>query len=105
MLDGQHEYTITDKRNKKGHRVLRLFYSEAEFWNSKLRGTELLKMVDNGDGVKLSKASKKMNYSKLSELRLLLTFAKSTDKNKVERESKYEIYSETFDNNNFVVTI
>ena len=93
MLDGQHEYTITDSKNKKGHRVVTLFYSEAEFWRYDLRGTQLLKMVDNGNGVKLSKASKKMDYSQLAELRLLLSFSKSTDENPIERESSYEIYS------------
>jgi hypothetical protein len=93
MLDGQHEYTITESTNKKGHRVLTLFYSEAEFWRVDLRGTELLKMVDTGNNVKFSKLSKKMDYSQLAELRLLLSFSKSTDKNPIERESTYEIYS------------
>ena len=92
MLDGQHEYTITNSKNKKGHRVTTLFYSEAEFWKYDLRGTELLKMVDDGNGVKLSKAPKKMDYSQLAELRLLLSFSKSTDENPIERESSYEIY-------------
>ena len=93
MLDGQHEYTITDSKNKKGNRITTLFYSDSEFWKFDLRGTELLKMVDNGNGVKLSKASKKMDYSELAELRLLLSFSKSTDENPIERESNYEIYS------------
>jgi hypothetical protein len=93
MLDGQHEYTITDTRNKKGHRVITLFYSEAEFWSFDLRGTQLLKMVDDGNGVKLSKVSKKMDYSQLAELRLLLTFSKATHENPIERESNYEIYT------------
>jgi hypothetical protein len=92
MLDGQHEYTITDSKNKKGHRVVTLFYSEAEFWRYDLRGTQLLKMVDDGNGVKLSKASKKMDYSQLAELSLLFSFSKSTDENPIERESRYEIY-------------
>jgi hypothetical protein len=105
MLDGQHEYTITETTNKKGHRVLTLFYSEAEFWRYDLRGTELLKMVDNGDGVKLSKISKKMDYSQLAELRLLLMFSKATDENPIERESSYEIYEQTSDNNSCALKI
>ena len=59
LLDGQHEYTIKESTNKKCHRILRLFYSDAEFWRYDLRGTEILKMVDTGDDVRLSKVSKK----------------------------------------------
>jgi hypothetical protein len=105
MLDGQHEYTITDSKNKKGNRIITLFYSDAEFWRIDLRGSKLLKMVDDGNGVKLSKASKKMDYSQLAELRLLLMFSKSTDKNPIERESSYEIYEQTSDNNNCALKI
>ena len=93
LLDGQHEYVIKESTNKKGNRIIKLFYSEAEFWRYDLRGTEILKMVDNGNGVKLSKGGKKMDYSQLAELRLLLSFAKATDANPIERESNYEIYS------------
>lgn len=93
LLDGQHEYTIKESTNKKGHRILRLFYSEAEFWRYDLRGTEILKMVDDGNGIKLSKASRKMDYSQLAELRLLFSFAKATDANPVEREGGYQVYS------------
>jgi hypothetical protein len=92
MLDGQHEYTITESKNKKGYRVLTLFYSEAEFWRFDLRGTELLKMVDDGNGVKISKVSKKMDYGQLAELRLLLSFSKATDDNPIERKGCYEVY-------------
>lgn len=93
ILDGQHEYTIKESTNKKGHRILRLFYSEAEFWRNDLRGTEILKMVDTGDDVKLSKASRKMDYGQLAELRLLLSFAKATNENPVEREGYYQVFS------------
>jgi len=99
MLDGKHEYTITDVKNKKGDRIVTLFYSEAEFWNFDLRGTEILKMVDDGNGVKISKVSKKMDYAQLAELRLLLSFAKATDENPIERDSSYEIYEQSSDNN------
>lgn len=93
LLDGRHEYTIKESTNKKGHRILRLFYSEAEFWRYDLRGTEILKMVDTGDDVRLSKVSRKMDYGQLAELRLLLSFAKATDANPVEREGGYQVYS------------
>lgn len=93
LLDGQHEYVIKESTNKKGNRIIKLFYSEAEFWRYDLRGTEILKMVDNGNGIKLSKGGKKMDYSQLAELRLLLSFAKATDANPVEREYSYQVYS------------
>jgi hypothetical protein len=62
-------------------------------------------MVDDGNGVKLSKAPKKMDYSQLAELRLLLSFSKSTDENPIERESSYEIYEQTSDNNSCALKI
>ncbi len=105
MLDGQHEYTITETTNKKGHRVLTLFYSEANFWRMDLQGKEILRMIDNGDGVKLSKISKKMDYSQLAELRLLLMFSKATDENPIERVGCYEVYEQSSDNNTCALKI
>ena len=97
LSDGQHEYDILDSTNNKGHRVMKLFYSEAEFWNASIRGKLVLKMVDTGNGVKFSKNTKSLNYSELAEMRLLMNFAKSTDKNPAERNAKYEIYSRVED--------
>jgi hypothetical protein len=62
-------------------------------------------MVDDGNGVKLSRASKKMDYSQLAELRLLLMFSKSTDKSPIERESSYEIYEQSSDHNSCALKI
>lgn len=93
LFDGQHEYTIKESTNKNGHRILRLLYSESEFWRYDLRGTETLKMVDTGNDVRLSKTSKKMDYNQLAELRLLLSFANATDANLTEREDGYQVYS------------
>jgi hypothetical protein len=97
LLDGQFEYVIKESTSKKGYRILRLFYSDSEFWRADLRNTETLKMVDNGNGIKLSKASKKMDYGELNELRLLFSFSKATDSSPAERESSYEIYSRVED--------
>jgi hypothetical protein len=93
LSDGQHEYDILDSTNNKGHRVMKLFYSEAEFWNANIRGKMVLKMVDTGNGVRFSKNAKSLDYGELAEIRLLMNFAKSTDENPAERNGKYEIYS------------
>jgi len=50
-------------------------------------------MVDDGDGVRFSKLSKKMDYTQFGQLYLLLSISKSTDENPIERESRCEIYS------------
>ncbi len=93
LSDGQHEYDIIESTNHKGHRVLKLFYSQEDFWNPKIRGNLVLRMVDTGNGVRFSKNAKSLNYSELAEMRLLMNFAKSTDENPAERNGKYEIYS------------
>ena len=92
LLDGQHEYDIVDTHNNKGHRTLKLFYSQEEFWNANNRGKMVLKMVDTGNGVRFSKNGKSLNYGELNEMRLLMNFAKSTDENSAERNAKYEVY-------------
>ena len=93
LSDGQHEYDIMDSTNNKGHRVIKLFYSEAEFWNASIRGKMVLKMVDTGNGVRFSKNAKSFEYDELAEMHLLMNFAKSTSQNPAERNGKYEIYS------------
>ena len=100
LSDGEHEYDIIETYNKKGHRVLKLFYSQASFWNSNIRGTLSLKMVDTGNGVRFSKNVKSMDYGELAEIRLLINFNKSTSENSAERNAKYEIYSKVEDSVN-----
>ena len=97
LSDGQHEYDILDSTNNKGHRILKLFYSQEEFWNASIRGKLILKMVDTGNGVRFSKNGKSLNYSELAEMRLLMNFAKSTDENPAERNGRYEVYSRVED--------
>jgi hypothetical protein len=93
LSDGQHEYDILDSTNNKGHRVMKLFYSQEEFWNSNIRGKMALKMVDSGNGVRFSKNAKSLEYDELAEMHLLMNFSKSTSENPAERNGKYEIYS------------
>jgi hypothetical protein len=92
LSDGQHEYDIVDTYNDKGHRILKLFYSQEEFWNANNRGKMVLKMVDTGNGVRFSKNAKSLDYGELAEMRILMNFAKSTDENPAERNGKYEVY-------------
>lgn len=93
LSDGQHEYDIFESTNDKGHRILKLFHSQEDFWNARIRGKLTLKMVDTGNGVRFSKNAKSLNYSELAEMRLLMNFAKNTDENPAERNGKYEVYS------------
>lgn len=52
--------------------VYTLFRSKSLLWNGDWRGEKLLSMECNGNGVKLSQGKKKLDYSELEHLRILL---------------------------------
>lgn len=92
LCDGEHEYNIFEKENKKGHRVLVLKYSDAEFWNSSIRGKTVLTLTDTGNGIKLSKNIKSLGYDDFAEIRILMNFAKATNSNEFDRNSTYQVF-------------
>lgn len=93
--DGVHEYTITDKPTKKG-RVISLFYSEGEQWTSHTRGEFIMKLKVTGDGIKLSKNTKNLEYDELHEMRLLMNYERETDTNELNKV-KSQVYEITQD--------
>jgi hypothetical protein len=50
-----------------------LYTSKSEHWNEPYKDTIRLKLTDDGNGVKLSKSMKEMDYSELHELEVLLS--------------------------------
>lgn len=86
---GTHDYTIIVEKVKKGRR-LSLFISNGEHWSYHARNTLQLSILDHGNGVKLSKKLKELDYHEALALRLLLNFEYKTSKNPMDRLN-YEI--------------
>jgi hypothetical protein len=77
-VDGEHEYTITIEDTDDGV-LTTLYRSKSTVWSESIRGEFILSMLNTGDGVKLNKKFKKLDYSELFELRLLLNFENKCD--------------------------
>lgn len=75
-----HEYVITDSY-KDDIRTISLYYSEAEHWNSNIRGTLALYMMVDDDKVSFSKSLKlsNLNQSDLHHLRLVMGYETKTN--------------------------
>lgn len=91
MIDDQYEYDLTVQENRNGI-TYSLFYSQTDFWNQS-RGKLALKLTDDGNNFKFNKNLKVLDYGAMSQVRLLLNFAKATATNKAEIESVTNIYS------------
>lgn len=95
LNDGQHDYNIIDRKTAKGHRVLTLSHSDADYWTMHARGKMLLKMTDTGNGVRFSKNIKQLGYDDLAHMRILINFAKVTHVNLMESLGTFDIFEET----------
>lgn len=93
IVDNQYEYDILVSESKKGV-LYELITSDNEVWTSHNRGKIVATLLDTGNGVKISNAKKTMDYSDLSELRILVNFMEAIYKNRVGRESKTYVYVE-----------
>ena len=87
--DGQHEYNIVVEDTDKGEKFS-IFTSHGEQWNSHARGVLQLAMTNDGNGCTFDRKLKKMDYSELLYVRLLVNFEHQTDKHELNRE-KYRI--------------
>ncbi len=87
--DGQHEYTIVVEDTDKGEKFS-LFTSNGSQWNDHAKGELQLAMTNDGNGCTFDRKLKKMDYSELLYVRLLVNFENQTDKNQLNRE-KYRI--------------
>jgi hypothetical protein len=76
--NGMHEYNLTVIKHGEYERTISLFYSMSEEWTDDVRGEMALSMTDNGNGVKFDRKLKKLDYSELLHLRILLNFEHKT---------------------------
>jgi hypothetical protein len=84
--NGTHEYDLTVVYNDEGKEIS-LYLSNGEQWNSIVRGELMMRMTDNGNGVKFDRKLKKLDYSKFLYLRILLNFEHKTSDIMLDRES------------------
>ncbi len=89
-----HEFdlVVTKYKNKL---TLELFYSSNAIWREHVRNTSAMKIVSNGNNIKLSKKFKKLKYDEASYLRFLLNFENYIDTNNVNQIKYKVINSET----------
>jgi hypothetical protein len=53
--------------------------SHSKCWLEDVRGDEVLAAIDDGNGIKLTRKFKSLDYAEFSELLILLTFIKNFD--------------------------
>jgi hypothetical protein len=84
--NGTHEYDLTVVYNDEGKEIS-LYLSNGEQWDSIVRGELMMRMTDNGNGVKFDRKLKKLDYSQFLYLRILLNFEHKTSDIMLDRES------------------
>ena len=87
--EGLHEYTIVVENTDKGERF-GLFTSNGSQWYDHAKEELQLAMTNDGNGCTFDRKIKKMDYSELLHVRLLVNFENQTDKHELNRE-KYKI--------------
>ena len=76
---GEHDYDITVVKTDKG-KEYSIFNSKSTQWLSHAQGMLVLKMVDDGNGMKFSKKlPKKMEYHEVLALHILLSVERCLD--------------------------
>lgn len=83
--NGVHDYNIVVDNNDKGDRF-RLYASQGGHWTEQHRGSLILTLVDDGNGVSFDRPLKKVDYSSLFELKILLNFRDQTDTNELSHQ-------------------
>lgn len=74
--DGEVEYDISIKKSVKYPHTTKysIYVSHSEFWHKDFRGTFIIGLSDNGNGIKIKKSKKKLKfgYDEALCLRILL---------------------------------
>jgi len=84
--EGNHEYDLVVTNHYDYGRTISLFHSMGEQWSGDVRGELVLSMTNNGNGVKFDRKLKKLGYSELLYLRIILNFEYKTSGNPLDRE-------------------
>jgi len=80
MINNVNEYIIKIERDEH-RKIYRLFTTPAECWSEHHRNEELLTILDDGDGIKISEIDNELDYSQSYNLYLLLEFMHKSDPN------------------------
>ena len=77
--NGEHDYNVTVEKTDKGNEYS-VFHSNGVQWRTPVKGDLILKMVDDGNGMKFSKKlPKKMEYHEVLALHILLSVERKLD--------------------------
>lgn len=87
--EGQHEYTIIVDDDGEAKKYS-LYTSSGIQWSEEYRNKLQLSIIDNGNGLILNRSIKKLDYSELLHLRLLIDFENNFDSNS-QNKFKYRI--------------
>ena len=93
FVDDVHDYDYSEERTENGV-VHILFRSGGEHWSSHVRETEVLSILDTGDGFVFNhgRPKKEMDYSYAFELSILLKIISFNDAgSKIEISGKKEL--------------
>lgn len=93
FVDDVHDYDYSEERTENGV-IHMLFRSNGEHWTSNVRETEVLSILDTGDGFVFNhgRPKKEMDYSDAFELSILLKIISFNDAgSKIEISGKKEL--------------
>lgn len=93
FVDDVHDYNYSEGRTENGV-VHILFRSNGEHWSSHVRETEVLSILDTGNGFVFNhgKPKKEMDYSEAFELSIILKIISFNDAgSKIEISGKKEL--------------
>jgi hypothetical protein len=85
--EGNHEYDLVVINHGDYGRTINLSHSMSHQWMTDVRGELVLSMTDNGNGIKFDRKLKKLDYSELLYLRIMLNFEHQTTSNLLDREN------------------
>lgn len=84
--NGEHDYNVTVIKTDKG-KEYSIYNSDGEQWRTPAKGELILKMIDDGNGIKFDrKIGKKMDYHELLALHILLSVER-----KLDPQMKYQV--------------
>ena len=78
---GNHEYDLMVSEENQ-ETTLSLYHSNGDQWTEYTKGTLAMEMLDDGNGVKFSKKLKKLDYSELAYVKILVNLSSELEKYK-----------------------
>ena len=88
--EDSHEYTLKVNETDNGT-IYTLYASNNGKWSENFRNTKVLRLIDNGNCVRFDRMSLELDYSGISEMKLLLDCYSKIDTNLMEKYKVYEV--------------